>query len=307
MSWFRRLKEGLGKSSSRLVDGITRALGSGRLDEATIQEIEEALIAADLGPAVAAKLAGSLREKKFSREITAEAVRESLAEDVAALLSPVARGFALDPARKPHVVLVVGVNGSGTTTTIGKLAHRLKAERSGTTILMVAGDTVRAAAVSQLRIWGERTGSSVISGAEGADAAGLAFDGVTRGREQGADLVLIDTAGRLHNKADLMEELAKIMRVIGRIDTAAPHDVLLVLDATTGQNALSQVETFKQMVNVTGLVLTKLDGSARGGVLVAIAERFRLPVVAIGVGESADDLQPFDARSFARGLLGLET
>ncbi|MBM3539649.1 MAG: signal recognition particle-docking protein FtsY [Alphaproteobacteria bacterium] len=307
MSWFRRLKEGLGKSSSRLVDGIARALGSGRLDDATVQEIEDALIAADLGPAVAAKLAGGLRQKKFDKGVSGEAVRESLAEDVAALLQPVARGFAPDPAKKPHIVLVVGVNGSGKTTTIGKLAHRLKAASGGTKILMVAGDTFRAAAVSQLKIWGERTGSTVIAGAEGADAAGLAFDGVTRGRSEGADLVLIDTAGRLHNKADLMAELAKIVRVIGRIDAAAPHDVLLVLDATTGQNALAQVETFKQMVNVTGLVLTKLDGSARGGVLVAIAERFKLPVVAVGVGESADDLQPFEARGFARGLLGLET
>jgi fused signal recognition particle receptor len=306
MNWIRRLKEGLGKSSSRLVDGIARALGSGKLDDATVQEIEDALIAADLGPAVAAKLAGGLRQKKFERGVSGEAVRESLAEDVAALLQPVARGFAPDPARKPHVVLVVGVNGSGKTTTIGKLAHRLKAA-DGPKILMVAGDTFRAAAVSQLKVWGERTGSTVIAGADGADAAGLAFDGVTRGRSEGADLVLIDTAGRLHNKADLMAELAKIMRVIGRIDATAPHDVLLVLDATTGQNALGQVETFKQMVKVTGLVLTKLDGSARGGVLVAIAERFKLPVVAVGVGESADDLQPFDARGFARGLLGLDT
>jgi len=307
MSWFKRLKDGLGKSSSRLVDGIARALGSGKLDDATLQEIEDTLIAADLGPAVAAKLAAGLRQKKFDKGVSGETVRESLAEDVATLLAPVARSFAPDPARKPHVVLVVGVNGSGKTTTIGKLAHRLKAEAAGTRILMVAGDTFRAAAVSQLKVWGERTGSEVVTGAEGADAAGLAFDGVTRGRAEGVNLVLIDTAGRLHNKADLMAELAKIVRVISRIDPAAPHDVLLVLDATTGQNALAQVETFRQMVNVTGLVLTKLDGSARGGVLVAIAERFKLPVVAIGVGESAEDLQPFDARSFARGLLGLET
>ena len=306
MSWFKRLKEGLGKSSSRLVDGIARALGSGKLDDATIQEVEEALIAADLGPAVAARLAGGLRQKKFDKGVTGEAVRESLAEDVAVLLSPVAKSFTFDPAKKPHIVLVVGVNGSGKTTTIGKLAQRLKADKPGIRLLLVAGDTFRAAAVSQLKIWGERTGAAVIAGAEGADAAGLAFDGVTRGRAEGADLVLIDTAGRLHNKADLMAELAKIVRVIGRLDPAAPHDVLLVLDATTGQNALAQVETFKQMVNVTGLVLTKLDGSARGGVLVAIAERFRLPVVAVGVGEGADDLQSFDARGFARGLLGLD-
>ena len=306
MSWFRKLKEGLSKSSGKLVDGIARALGSGRLDAATIQEIEDALIGADLGPAVAARLAGGLKQKKFDKGVSGEAVRESLAEDVAALLQPVARGFALDPAKKPHIVLVVGVNGSGKTTTIGKLAHRLRRENPALKLLLVAGDTFRAAAVSQLRIWGERTGVPVIAGADGADAAGLAFDALSRAKAEGTDLVLIDTAGRLHNKADLMAELAKIVRVIGRLDPAAPHDVLLVLDATTGQNALAQVETFKQMVNVTGLVLTKLDGSARGGVLVAIAERFRLPVVAVGVGEGADDLQSFDARGFARGLLGLD-
>ena len=311
MSWFKRLKEGLGKSSNRLVDGISRALGSGKLDDATIQEIEDALIAADLGPAVAARLAGSLRQKKFAKDaegrIPGDAVRAALAEDIAAILAPIARPFVPDPTKAPHVVLVVGVNGSGKTTTIGKIAHRLRSEDPGRALLMVAGDTFRAAAVSQLKIWGERTGSTVITGAEGADAAGLAFDGVTRGRAENIPIVLIDTAGRLHNKADLMAELTKIVRVIGRIDASAPHDVLLVLDATTGQNAVSQVETFKQMVNVTGLVLTKLDGSARGGVLVAIAEKFKVPVVAIGVGEGADDLQPFDALVFARSLLGLET
>jgi len=311
MSWFKRLKEGLGKSSSRLVDGISRALGSGKLDDATIQEIEDALIGADLGPAAASRLAASLRQKKFVKDaegrIAGDAVRAALAEDIATLLSPVAKAFVPDPAKTPHVVLVVGVNGSGKTTTIGKLAQRFKADDPSRRILMVAGDTFRAAAVSQLKIWGERTGSAVVAGAEGADAAGLAFDGVTRGRSEGANLVLIDTAGRLHNKADLMAELVKMLRVIGRIDATAPHDVLLVLDATTGQNAVNQVETFKQMVNVTGIVLTKLDGSARGGVLVAIAEKFKIPVVAIGVGEAADDLQPFDARAFARGLLGLET
>ncbi len=307
MSWFRKLKDGLAKSSNRLVDGIARALGSGRLDAATIQDIEDALIAADLGPAVAARLAASLRQKKLPENADGEAVREALAGEIAGLLAPVAREFTVDRTRAPHVVLVVGVNGSGKTTTIGKLAHRLKAADPALKIVLVAGDTFRAAAVSQLKIWGERTGATVIAGPEGGDAASLAFDGLTRARAEGAGLLLIDTAGRLHNKADLMAELVKIVRVIKRVEPTAPHDVLLVLDATTGQNALNQVETFTQMVAVTGLALTKLDGSARGGILVAIAEKFRTPVFAVGVGEGVDDLQSFDAASFARGLLGLDT
>lgn len=306
MSWFKRLKDGLSRSSNRLVDGISRALGSGNLDDATIAEIEDALIESDLGPAAAARLASTLKHKKFDKGVDAGAVREALAAEIAALLAPVARPFTPDPAKKPHVVLVVGVNGSGKTTTIGKLAHRFKAEDSRRSILLIAGDTFRAAAVSQLKIWGERTGCPVITGPEGGDAASLAFDALTRARAESADLVLMDTAGRLHNKADLMAELAKIVRVMKRVDPDAPHDVLLVLDATTGQNALAQVETFKAMVNVSGVAVTKLDGSARGGVLVAIAEKFALPVVAVGVGEAADDLQSFAAQDFARGLLGLE-
>jgi fused signal recognition particle receptor len=307
MSWLKRLKEGLGRSSSRLVDGIARALGSGKLDDAALLDIEDALIESDLGPAAAARLAGTLKQKKFDKGVDSAAVREALAAEIAALLAPVARPFVLDPARKPHVVLVVGVNGSGKTTTIGKLAHRLKSEEPRRRVLLVAGDTFRAAAVSQLKIWGERTGCEVIAGPDGGDAASLAFDALARARETGADLVLMDTAGRLHNKADLMAELAKIVRVMRRIDPAAPHDVLLVLDATTGQNALAQVETFKAMVDVSGVALTKLDGSAKGGILVAIAEKFRLPVVAVGVGEGADDLQSFAPADFARGLLGLDS
>jgi len=307
VSWFKKLKDGLSKSSGRLVDGIARALGSGKLDAATIQEIEDALIGADLGPAVAARLAGGLKQKKFPDGVSGDAVRAALADDVAALLAPVAKSFAPDPAKQPHVVLVVGVNGSGKTTTIGKLAHRLTRENPALKLLLVAGDTFRAAAVSQLRIWGERTGAPVIAGADGADAAGLAFDALSRAKAEGLDLVLIDTAGRLHNKADLMAELAKIVRVLKRLDPGAPHDVLLVLDATTGQNAIAQVETFKSMVAVSGLVLTKLDGSARGGVLVALSEKFGLPVVAVGVGEGQEDLQPFAPHDFARGLLGLDS
>ena len=307
MSWFQRLKQGLGRSSNRLVEGIGKALTARKLDASTITEIEDALIEADLGPAVAAKLAEQLRGRKFSGDVTDVTVRETLAADIAALLQPVAKPFAPDPTHKPHVVLVIGVNGSGKTTTIGKLAHRLKTEAPGQRIMLVAGDTFRAAAVSQLKIWGERTGSPVIAGPEGGDAASLAFDALTRARAEGTDILLIDTAGRLHNKADLMAELAKIVRVLRRIDPTAPHDVLLVLDATTGQNALAQVETFKSMVDVSGVAVTKLDGSARGGILVAIAEKFTLPVVAIGVGEAADDLQKFDAAAFARSLLGLES
>ena len=307
MSWFQRLKQGLGRSSNRLVEGIGRALTARKLDDAALTGIEDALIESDLGPAVAATLAERLRGRKFPGDVTDVTVRETLAGEIATLLEPVARPFAPDPAHKPHVVLVVGVNGSGKTTTIGKLAHQLKAETPDRRLMLVAGDTFRAAAVSQLRIWGERTGAPVVSGPEGSDAASLAFDALTRARAEGIDVLLIDTAGRLHNKADLMAELAKIVRVIRRIDPTAPHDVLLVLDATTGQNALAQVETFKSMVDVSGVAVTKLDGSARGGILVAIAEKFALPVLAIGVGEAADDLQKFDATAFARGLLGLDS
>lgn len=307
MSWFQRLKQGLGRSSNRLVEGINRAITSRKLDAETISGIEDALIESDLGPSVAATLAERLRGRKFPGDVDESVVRDTLASEIATLLEPVAKPFAPDPARKPHVVLVVGVNGSGKTTTIGKLAHQLNAEQPGRKIMLVAGDTFRAAAVSQLQIWGERTGAEVITGPAGADAASLSFDALTRARAEGVDILLIDTAGRLHNKADLMAELAKIVRVIRRIDPTAPHDVLLVLDATTGQNALAQVETFKTMVDVSGVAVTKLDGSARGGILVAIAEKFSVPIVAVGVGEGADDLQKFDAAAFSRGLLGLES
>jgi fused signal recognition particle receptor len=308
MSWFSRLKEGLSRSSNRLVEGIGKALTSRKLDDSTLSEIEDALIESDLGPAAAAKLADRLRGRKFPGDIDQATVRAALAEEIAGLLAPVAaKPFAPDPARKPHVVLVVGVNGSGKTTTIGKLAHQLHTTEPALKLMLVAGDTFRAAAVSQLKIWGERTKAEVITGPDGSDPASLAFDALTRARAEGVDVLLIDTAGRLHNKADLMAELAKIVRVIRRVDPTAPHDVLLVLDATTGQNALAQVETFKAMVEVSGVAVTKLDGSARGGILVAIAEKFSLPVVAVGVGESADDLQKFDATAFARGLLGLDS
>jgi fused signal recognition particle receptor len=306
MSWFQRLKEGLGRSSSKLVEGLGRALKSGKLDSATLDEIEEALIASDLGPEAAGKLRETLSFRKF-HDLDDVAVRSAIADDVAAMLNHLQKPFKPDPAHKPHVVLVVGVNGSGKTTTIGKLAYRLQQENPGRKVMLVAGDTFRAAAVSQLKIWGERTATSVIAGPEGSDAASLVFDGLTKARAEGADVLLIDTAGRLHNKANLMAELEKIVRIIRRIDPTAPHDVLLVLDATTGQNALAQVETFKTIVGVSGVAVTKLDGSARGGILVAIGEKFALPVMAVGVGETVEDLQNFDARAFAQGLLGLNS
>jgi fused signal recognition particle receptor len=301
--FFSRLKQGLTRSTQKLTESITAVFKKRRLDDEALEELEDLLIGADLGPAVAAKVIAGFRRTRFGKEVTDEEIRETLAEEIAAILAPVAVPLEPDPALRPHVVLVVGVNGTGKTTTIGKLAqfHREQGRR----VMMVAGDTFRAAAVEQLQIWGQRTGCSVIAGAPNADAAGLAFDALTRARAEGIDLLLIDTAGRLHNKAALMEELRKIIRVLRKQDPSAPHSVLLVLDATTGQNAVQQVRVFKEMVEVTGLVVTKLDGSARGGVVVALAEAFGLPVHAVGVGEQAADLRPFDAGDFAKGLVGV--
>jgi fused signal recognition particle receptor len=303
VSWFQRLKSGLQKTASQLTDRITRVLGRKRIDAATLGELEDALIEGDLGPEVARRLCEKLRTSKLE---TAEgdAVKEALAEEIAAILTPVARAFTPDPARKPHVVLVVGVNGSGKTTTIGKIANQLAAQNQR--VLIAACDTFRAAAIEQLRIWGERANVPVVTGPERSDPAALAFAALERAKTENADVLLIDTAGRLHNKADLMAELQKIVRVIGKLDPSAPHDTLLVLDATIGQNAIQQVDTFRNLVAVNGLVVTKLDGTARGGVLVAIADRFAIPVVAIGVGEAIDDLSAFDPRDFARSLLGLD-
>ena len=302
--WFSRLTQGLKRSSSKLGEGITGIFTKRKLDDDALEELEELLIQADLGVATSARIAGEIARTRFDKEVSPEEIREALAEQIAPILEPVARPLTVDPARKPHVVLVVGVNGSGKTTTIGKLATQFRAE--GKSVMLAAGDTFRAAAVEQLQIWGERTGCPVVAKETGADAAGLAYDAVKRAREEGTDLLLIDTAGRLHNKADLMAELEKVVRVIKKLDETAPHDTLLVLDATTGQNALQQVQTFKELTKVTGLVLTKLDGSARGGILVALAEKFALPVHAIGVGESAQDLRPFEAKAFARALTGAE-
>ncbi|MBM3571523.1 MAG: signal recognition particle-docking protein FtsY [Alphaproteobacteria bacterium] len=302
--WFARLKAGLSKTTAKLGEGIAQVFLRRKLDARAVEELEEALIAADLGPATAARLAAKIGQLKFDRDIAVDDVRAALAEDVAAILAPVARPLAVDPGRKPHVVLVVGVNGSGKTTTIGKLAHQLREQ--GKTVWLAAGDTFRAAAVEQLKIWGQRADAPVVAGEAGGDAAALAFDALDQAKRAGADVLLIDTAGRLHNKSDLMAELAKIVRVLRKLDPSAPHDCLLVLDATIGQNAHAQVETFRELVQISGLVVTKLDGTAKGGVLVALADKFKLPVHAIGVGEAIDDLRPFEARAFARSLMGLD-
>lgn len=301
--WLSRLRDGLSKSTRKVAESITSLFTKKKLDQQTLDDLEDVLIQADLGVTVAGRLVAKLSKERFGKEVTDEEVRAAFAEDIAEILQPVAVPLTIDASRKPHVVLVVGVNGSGKTTTIAKLAGLYKGE--GRSVMLAAGDTFRAAAVEQLKVWGDRAGVPVVSKQTGADAAGLAYEALERARAEKTDVLLIDTAGRLHNKTNLMEELAKIVRVIRKLDHAAPHSCLLVLDATTGQNAHAQVETFKTMSPVDALVVTKLDGSAKGGVLVALAEKFKLPVVAIGVGEGIDDLQPFEARAFARGLMGL--
>jgi fused signal recognition particle receptor len=299
--WFGRLRQGLSRSSTKLSEGITGIFTKRKLDQATLDELEELLIQADLGAGTAAKLVGAFGKTRFGQEIAPEEVKSALAGEIAKILEPVAQ--PLTPTEKPSVVLVVGVNGSGKTTTIGKLAQLYRED--GKKVMLAAGDTFRAAAVEQLQIWGERVGAPVIAKGAGADPAGLAYEALEGARAEGIDILLIDTAGRLHTKSNLMEELRKVIRVLRKLDASAPHHCLLVLDATTGQNALAQVETFKQMVDVTGLIVTKLDGTAKGGVLVAIADKFKLPVHAIGIGEKAGDLRPFSAEAFARGLMGL--
>jgi fused signal recognition particle receptor len=300
--WLARLKAGLARSSGKIAGGLA-ALAGRRLDEALIGEIEELLITADLGPGPAARLAAGLADGRFDRTVTAEELRAALAERIAGMLEPVARPLSVDSLHRPHVILVVGANGSGKTTTIGKLAKQLRDD--GRSVMLAAGDTFRAAAVEQLQIWGERTGCAVVAGKPGADSAGLAYEALEKARAANADVLLIDTAGRLHNRTELMAELQKVVRVLGKLDAAAPHDCLLVLDATTGQNALVQVGVFKEMIDISGLIVTKLDGTARGGVLVALADQFGLPVHAVGVGEGIEDLRPFEPEAFARGLLGL--
>jgi len=302
--FFSRLRAGLSRSTARLTENLTGLFRKRRLDDAALEELEETLIMADLGLPASRRIVAGFRRTRFGKEVGEDEVKSALAEEIAAILEPVARPLAPDWGTKPYVVLVVGVNGTGKTTTIAKLAQNYRAE--GRRVMMAAGDTFRAAAVEQLQIWGERTGSTVVAPArEGADAAGLAHDALRRAREEGADILLIDTAGRLHNKAGLMEELRKVVRVLRKLDAGVPHAVLLVLDATTGQNAVQQCKVFREMVDVTGLVVTKLDGSAKGGVVVALAEEFGLPVHAVGVGETAADLRPFEARDYARSLVGL--
>jgi fused signal recognition particle receptor len=298
--WFQRLKAGLAKTSSKLTEGITGVFTKRKLDNETLEELEDLLIQADLGLETAERITSTLRKTRYDKTIAPEEVRQVLADEVERVLSPVAKPLEIDGRHQPEVILFVGVNGTGKTTTIGKLAARFKSE--GRTVMLAAGDTFRAAAIEQLKVWGERTGAPVISGAEGADAAGLAFDALTQAKREKVDVLLVDTAGRLQNKKGLMEELEKVVRVLKKLDPSAPHQVLLVLDATTGQNAMSQVEVFQQVAGVTGLVMTKLDGTARGGILVAISAKFQLPVVAVGIGERVDDLQSFDAREFARAI-----
>ncbi len=303
--WFSRLKAGLSRTTAKLTESLTAVFKKRRLDDEALEELEETLISADLGVAASHRIVEGFRKTRFGKEVTDEEVKAALAEALAEILGPVALPMPIDPGHAPHVVLVVGVNGTGKTTTIAKLGQQYRAE--GLRCAFVAGDTFRAAAVEQLQIWGERTGARVHAPAKhGADAAGLAFDALTAARTDGTQVLLVDTAGRLHNKSALMEELRKIIRVIRRVDPTAPHSVLLTLDATTGQNALQQVKVFKEMVDVSGLAVTKLDGSAKGGVVVALAQEFGLPVHFVGVGEKAADLRPFAARDFARGLVGLE-
>ena len=302
--WFSRLRAGLSKSSAALTEGINQIFTRRRLDALALDELEELLIASDMGVGVAGEVVDALRRTRFGQEVTPEEVRGALAVEVARLVEPVMKPLRLDPAKKPFVILVVGVNGSGKTTTIGKLARQYR--DAGHRVMLAAGDTFRAAAVEQLQIWGERTGSPVVVRGHGADAAGLAYDALVEARSVHADVLLIDTAGRLHNKADLMAELQKLVRSLKKLDPAAPHSVLLVLDATVGQNAHAQAEIFRQVVGVTGIVMTKLDGTAKGGVLVSLAEKYGIPIHLIGIGEGAEDLRPFDAQSFARGLVGLE-
>src|SRR6201990_2458341 len=304
-SWWRRLSSGLKRTSTSLGTAVADLVTKRKLDSAMLEDIEDVLLRADLGTDVAARIAAAVGHGRYDKAISADDVKAVVATEVEKVLAPVAKPLVIDAAQKPFVILVVGVNGSGKTTTIGKLAARLAAE--GRKVMLAAGDTFRAAAIEQLKIWGERTRSPVISGAQGSDSASLAFNALTAAGEGKLDVLLIDTAGRLQNKAELMNELEKVVRVIRKVDDTAPHAVLLVLDATVGQNALSQVEAFHRTAGGTGLVMNKLGRTARGVILVALAEKFKLPVHFIGVGEGVDDLAPFTARDFARAIAGIES
>ncbi|WEJ58366.1 signal recognition particle-docking protein FtsY [Devosia sp. FJ2-5-3] len=303
-SWFSRLTTGLRRSSDNLTASITSVFTKRKLDAATLDELEDVLIQADLGLETATAITETLRRDRFDKDVSGEDVRAVLASEVEKVLGQVARPLVIETSQKPFVILMIGVNGSGKTTTIGKLAQKFAAE--GKSVMLAAGDTFRAAAIEQLQVWGQRTGAPVIAMPAGSDASGLAFDAVTQAKAQGRDVLIIDTAGRLQNRDELMNELEKIIRVIKKVEPSAPHATLLTLDATTGQNAMKQVEIFGKRAGVTGLVMTKLDGTARGGILVAIAKKFGLPVHFIGVGEGVDDLEPFSANEFARAIAGRE-
>ncbi|MCC3861960.1 signal recognition particle-docking protein FtsY [Pseudemcibacter aquimaris] len=304
LSWFGRLKQGLKKSSNALTEGITGIFTKKRLDASTLEELEDLLIMSDLGVSVSARVCDRLSKNRFDKSISAEEVQQALAEEIGEIMENVAKPLVINSENSPHVILMVGVNGAGKTTTIGKLAKQFK--NDGKSVMLAACDTFRAAAVEQLKVWGDRNDVSVVSGKEGCDAAGLAYDALEQAKNSNTDILLIDTAGRLQNKSHLMDELKKIVRVIHKFDEDAPHDTVLILDATTGQNAVLQTEVFMEMAGVSGLIMTKLDGTARGGVLVACAEKFKLPIHAIGVGESIDDLQAFDPNDFSKMLVGVE-
>ncbi|TPE61187.1 signal recognition particle-docking protein FtsY [Sandaracinobacter neustonicus] len=300
--WLARMRSGLARSSEKLAQNLTFMVGGGRIEAEDLDSVEDALIAADLGPAVAERIVMKLAAARLAGDIDMTRVRQVAADEIAAILTPLAKPLLVTAFPRPHTILVVGVNGTGKTTTIAKLAHVFQEDDYA--VMMAAGDTFRAAAVEQLKVWGDRLSIPVISGKPDADAAGLAFTAMEQARASGRDVLMVDTAGRLQNKAGLMDELAKVRRVLGKQHPGAPHDTILVLDATTGQNALSQIEIFREVAGVTGLVMTKLDGTARGGVLVAAAEKFGLPIHAIGVGEKLGDLRPFDARAYADALTG---
>jgi len=302
-SWSQRLLGGFAKTSERLTANLAGVGGTAKLDDATLDEVEDALIMSDLGPAAAGRIRARLADKRFGLEITTRELKEVVAEEIAAILRPVAKPLEITAFPRPQVILVIGVNGSGKTTTIAKLAHLFMEDDYG--VLLAAGDTFRAAAIGQLATWAERAGVDIVRGPEGGDPAAIVFDAVKQATDTGIDALIVDTAGRLQNKKELMEELAKIRRVLGRLNPEAPHDVVLVLDATNGQNALSQIDVFKEVAGVTGLIMTKLDGTARGGVLVAAAEQYGLPIHAIGVGEKMEDLRPFDPDLVARVIAGV--
>ncbi|PZO71873.1 MAG: signal recognition particle-docking protein FtsY [Pelagerythrobacter marensis] len=302
-SWTERLFGGFRKTSERLSGNLTGVIGTAKLDNATLDDVEDALILSDLGPAAAKRIRDRLADKRFGLDISERELREAVAEEIAEILRPVAKPLEIIAFPRPQVILVIGVNGSGKTTTIAKLAHWLKEDDYG--VMLAAGDTFRAAAIGQLATWAERIDVPIIRGPEGGDPASIVFDAVKSATDTGIDALVVDTAGRLQNKRELMDELAKIRRVLGRLNPEAPHDVILVLDATNGQNALAQIETFREVAGVTGLVMTKLDGTARGGVLVAAAEQYGLPIHAIGVGEKIDDLRPFDPDLVARVIAGI--